>query len=193
MDSDVDEDDKEDHIYNFTEEGKNSQKKHYESMVNIQKCTCGTQQCRQMSRLFYSLLKEEPARVRFRNAYCDQLINRANLNVKGFDQRVKVFHFNIQDRYLSINDRKNTDKQFKKESGEYILPSMDDTYWIKVKREIELAHKYLKSDPDKFKNQILPVLQGKTRDEATKIFFNTVQPKSSVDTYDRGYSPSPKS
>ena len=44
MDSDVDEDDKEDHIYNFTEEGKNSQKKHYESMVNIQKCTCGTQQ-----------------------------------------------------------------------------------------------------------------------------------------------------
>ena len=138
-----------------------------------------------MSRLFYSLLKEEPARVRFRNAYRDQLINRANLNVKGFDQRVKVFHFNIQDRYLSINDRKNTDKQFKKESGEYILPSMDDTYWIKVKREIELAHKYLKSDPDKFKNQILPVLQGKTRDEATKIFFNTVQPKSSVDTYER--------
>lgn len=42
---------------------------------------------------------------------------------------------------------------------------MDDEHWHTIKREIDSAYKYSKNDPELFNNRILPVLQGKTKDE----------------------------
>ena len=68
--------------------------------------------------------------------YRELLQRERGIHVKGFMAKIKLFHFNLDDRCTGLS---HLSEQFKI-VDEHILPNTNDEHWEKVKNEIDNAY-----------------------------------------------------